>query len=93
MAPGNDADPLHRAVGCTSVYGAEMTPTLQAEFDSKHALRADSDTSGIIGPPRVMQQVDHVAVILFLAHTIDKIHRAADRPTDRVSLPQVTKLS
>ncbi len=38
MAPPNDAEPQRRAVGCTSVDSAEMTPWQQAELESKQAM-------------------------------------------------------
>ena len=38
MALANDAEPQRRASGCISVHSAEMTPTQQADPESKQAM-------------------------------------------------------
>jgi hypothetical protein len=38
MAPANDAEPQRRAVCCASVHSAEMTPSQQADLESKYPL-------------------------------------------------------
>ena len=38
MAPATDAEPQRVASGCTADHSAKMTPTQQAEFESRRAM-------------------------------------------------------
>ncbi len=61
MALAKYAEPLRKAVGCTSVHRAEMTPMQQAKLESKQATASSyTDSQYMEHQETIEDPTDHL---------------------------------